>query len=190
MVRIVVSGPPGSGKTTQAKKIAERYGLSYFSAGAIFRRVAQEKGLSLEELSILAMHDPRIDLEIDRATLEAAKEDNIVIDGHLAAWIVADLVDLRIYMTAPLPLRVMRIAGRDGVSLEKALFETLIREYTQRKRFLEYYGLDVTDTSIFDIVINTKKIGPEEAFNMVAPVIERLLAEKGELVPQSRRNNI
>lgn len=179
MVKIVISGPPGSGKTTQAKKLAERFNLKYFSAGSIFRKLASERGLTLAELSLLALKDPRIDLEIDRLTLETVlNEDNIVVDGHLAAWIVAELVDLRVLITAPLPLRIARIAGRDGVPLEKALSETLAREYSQRKRFLEFYGIDITDTSIFDLVINTRQIGPDEAFEIISSLVSKRMGER------------
>ncbi|MEM4602157.1 MAG: nucleoside monophosphate kinase, partial [Desulfurococcaceae archaeon] len=73
MARIVISGPPGSGKTTQAKIIAERYNLKYFSAGRIFRDIAKQRGLSLEELSSIALKDSSVDLEVDRKTFEAAK---------------------------------------------------------------------------------------------------------------------
>ncbi|ACL11475.1 (d)CMP kinase [Desulfurococcus amylolyticus] len=179
MVKIVFSGPPGSGKTTQAKRVAEYYGLKYFSAGSLFREYARRKGVSLEELSRIALEDPSIDLEIDRMTLETVRDsDDIVIDGHLAAWIVSDIVDLKIYVTAPLTLRILRVAGRDNTPLGKALAETLIREYSQRRRFMEYYGIDIYDTSIFDLTINTKLIGVEEAFNIIKSIIDKILKEK------------
>ncbi|MGC8982583.1 MAG: (d)CMP kinase [Desulfurococcaceae archaeon] len=175
MVKIVISGPPGSGKTTQAKLIAEHFNLEYFSAGRIFREIAEKRGLSLEELSIQALMDPSIDVEVDRRTLQAAEKDNIVIDGHLAAWIVSDIVDFRIYVTAPLALRVLRIASRDGVPVEKALRETLVRETSQKRRFLEQYGIEIDDLSIFDLVINTKQIGIREAFEIIKKALENRL---------------
>ncbi|ADV65450.1 (d)CMP kinase [Desulfurococcus mucosus] len=179
MVKIVFSGPPGSGKTTQAKRVAEYYGFKYFSAGAVFREYAKRRNLTLEELSRIAMEDPSIDIEIDRLTLETVRgSDNIVVDGHLAAWIVSDIVDLRIYVTAPLSLRILRVAGRDNIPLNRALTETLVREYSQRRRFMEYYGLDIYDTSIFDVTINTKLIGVEEAFNIIKTTIDKVLKER------------
>lgn len=172
MVKVVISGPPGSGKTTQAKLLAEHYGLKYFSAGRVFRELAQRRGLSLEELSLVAIKDPSIDLEIDRRTYEAVKEDNIVIDGHLAAWIVNDAVDFRVYITAPLSLRILRIASRDNKSLETAFKETVTREIAQKKRFMEIYGIDVSDLSIFDLVINTRRISIKETFEIIKKALE------------------
>lgn len=173
MVRIVISGPPGSGKTTQAKLLAEAFNLKHYSAGRVFREIAAKRGVTVEDLSRMALQDPSIDFEVDRRTLEVVREDDIVIDGHLAAWIVADYVDLRVYITAPLALRVLRIASRDNVPIERALRETLIRENTQRRRFIEYYGIDINDLSIFDVVINSKNIGISEAFEIIKKALKK-----------------
>jgi len=175
---IVISGPAGSGKTTYAKRLAEKLGLRYFSAGSIFRKIAQEKGLSLVELSKLAEKDYSIDIEIDRRTLEEAKKGNVVIDGHLTAWIVKELADVAIYITAPLMVRVKRIAERDNKPLREAYYETVRREFSQRKRFIEIYGIDVTDISWFDLVINTEKYTIDEVYEIIEKTVLKALAKK------------
>ena len=178
MVVIAISGPPGSGKTTQAKKIVEYLGLRYFSAGKVFREIAREKGLSIEELSILAAKDPSIDLEIDRRTYMEALKGDVVLDGHLTAWIVKDIADIKVYLTAPLIVRVKRIAKRDNIDFHVALKQTIIREYMQWKRYIDYYGIDVNDLSIFDLVIDVEKIGIEEVFEIIKSYIEKSLKSK------------
>ncbi|EQD35681.1 cytidylate kinase, partial [mine drainage metagenome] len=47
-VVVCIGGPPGSGKSTAGRKIAERLGLEYRSAGDIFRAEASQHGLDLE----------------------------------------------------------------------------------------------------------------------------------------------
>jgi len=178
LVVIAVSGPPGSGKTTQAKRLADYFNLRYFSAGSIFREIARERGVSLEELSVIAQRDPTIDLEIDRRTYMEALKGNVVLDGHLTAWVVRGIADITIYFTAPLTIRVSRIAARDKVDYYTALKQTLIREYTQWKRFMEYYGIDVNDLSFFDIVVNVEEISIDEVFEIVKKRVEKVLKHK------------
>lgn len=40
--KIIIFGPPGSGKGTQAKLIAKHYGLEHISTGDIFRKIRKE----------------------------------------------------------------------------------------------------------------------------------------------------
>ena len=174
-VVIAISGPPGSGKTTYATRLAKEFNLRYYSAGRIFRELAESKGMSLRELSKLAEEDPRIDLEIDKRTLEEALRGNVVIEGHLVAWVVKDIADVKIYVTAPLTERVRRIASREGRDLAEVLEETLIREYSQARRFYQYYGIDVRDLSIYDLVIDTSKLSVEETYALLRAFIRSAL---------------
>lgn len=43
MLNIILMGPQGSGKGTQAKKLADQYDLDYIEAGKILRKLAQKK---------------------------------------------------------------------------------------------------------------------------------------------------
>lgn len=175
MVVIAISGPPGSGKTTQAKMISQYFNLRYYSAGMFFRELAKAKGFSLEELSRIALEDPSIDVEIDRSSLNECLKGNVVLDGHLTAWIVSDLADAKIYLTASLLTRASRIARRDNISLDKAVREILVRESAQRARFLKFYGIDPYDLSIFNLVINSDKLGVEETFETIRVFLEKSL---------------
>src|SRR5262245_8278576 len=39
---LIILGPQGSGKTTQAELLAERFGFAFFGAGDVLREIAQE----------------------------------------------------------------------------------------------------------------------------------------------------
>jgi len=172
---IAISGPAGSGKTTHAKRLAKDLGLRYFSAGQIFRQMALERGVSLEELSKIAEKDPTIDLEIDRRTFEEARRGKVVLEGHLTAWIVKDIADVKIYLNAPLKLRILRIASREQRPIEEVARETLLREYSQLRRFMKFYGLDIRDLSIFDLVLDTSKLNIEQTYQIIRQYIKARL---------------
>jgi len=154
---IAVSGAHGAGKSTLAEALAKVFNLRYVSAGLIFRQMAQSRGMTLAQFSLVAENDPSIDRKIDELMRQEAERGNVTIDAYIAGWVAGDLADLKIYLHAPLEVRVRRIAEREGRDYQELLEETRIREESQRRRFREFYGIDVEDIRFFDLVINTAK---------------------------------
>ncbi|PUA33396.1 MAG: hypothetical protein B7O98_02950 [Zestosphaera tikiterensis] len=175
---VAVAGLPGSGKSTLAKKLAEQLRLRYVSSGSIFRNIAKERGLTLEELSKLAEEDPNIDRYIDTKAYEEAMKGCVVVDAHIAGWILKDVADVKIFLQASLNARANRIAVRDGKSFEEALNEVKLREASESRRFKEFYGIDFSDLSVYDLIINTEVFNAEETLDIALKAVEFVLKRK------------
>jgi len=174
---VTIGGPHGTGKSTYAKLIARELKLRYTSAGQLFRDLAREKGITLEELSRQAAKSPEIDRVIDgRSAAEAAKGD-VVIEGQLAAWMAKDLAQVRIYLTAPEDVRISRIARRDHLDYEVARRQTLERERIQRDRYRRYYGIDVEDLSLYNVIIDTGNRTVESTSTELMSKIHKVLKQ-------------
>jgi cytidylate kinase len=175
---ITVSGPHGTGKSTYAKALANALKLRYISAGEIFRELAKEKKMSLETFSHLAEQDPAVDKMIDERTKMIAKEGGVVIDAQLAAWMVGNLADLKLLLLAPNEVRFKRIAQRERVSFSAAKKETLAREEIQKRRYKKYYGIDVSDLSIYDLKIDTSTHPIDRTKSIIIENARAFLAKK------------
>jgi cytidylate kinase len=155
-MKITVSGPPGSGTTTLARSIAEKHRFELISAGEMFRDLAKERGLSVAGFGEVAERDITIDALIDVRQKEMAKaKDNIVVEGRLSGWMVED-ADLRIWLNAPIACRAKRIAARDGMDEYTARELTLQREESERKRYRNYYRIEIDDLSPYHVSLNSE----------------------------------
>jgi cytidylate kinase len=126
----------------------------------------------------LAADDPAIDKMIDERTKVEAREGGVVIDAQLAAWMVGDLADVKVLIVAPDDVRFRRIAERDGTSISAAKKETMARESIQKNRYKKYYGVDVSDLSIYDLKIDTSLYPIEKAKSVITESVRNLLAKK------------
>ncbi len=178
---ITMSGPHGTGKSTYAKALAKALNLRYVSAGELFRNLAQQHKMSLEAFSHRAASDPSIDQMLDERTKAEAKKGRVVLDAQLGAWMVRDLADVKILLTAPDDVRFKRIAERDGSDIAGALRETQNREAIQEQRYKKYYGIDVTDLSIYDLKIDTSLYPIEKTKAMIIDAVSNFLVRRGKL---------
>jgi predicted cytidylate kinase len=175
-MRITISGPPGSGKSTACSKLSEKTGLESVIFGKIFRQLAAEKNLTLGELGDLAEKDPSIDEMIDSRILEIARShEDIILESRLSAYMCVrnGIPALKVYIDASPEVRMSRIGTREGESLEEACAKTVERQKSEAKRYKMYYDIDIEDKSVYDLVINTDNLDPDQ-------VVDAILDAMGE----------
>jgi len=171
---ITISGPPGSGKSTLSRSLSAKLGMELVSMGDVFRKCAENRCMGLDEYGLLAKSNGDIDREIDEMQKKIAKEkDNIIIEGRLSGFLLD--ADLKVWLKAPLEIRAARIANREGKPVPAAIAETSEREQCERERYIRYYDIDIGDLSVYDLVIDSGKCGPEEIQDIVAKAIECLI---------------
>jgi predicted cytidylate kinase len=174
-MRITISGPPGSGKTTACKKLSERLGIRAVVFGEFFRKLAKERGMTLAEFGELAERDPSIDRTIDEMILDVAKEnEDIILESRLSAHMLTknNIPAFRIYLEASPEVRMKRVGIRDGESFEDVYRHTLERQSSEAKRYKMYYDIDIEDRSVYDMVINTDNSDPDQVVDMILKGIE------------------
>lgn len=127
-MKIIMLGAPGAGKGTQAKKIAEKYGIPHISTGDIFRANIKDgtelgkKAKTYMDQGALVPDELVVDLVVDRVGKEDAK-NGYVLDGFprtipqaealdKALEEIHDKVDYAINVEVPDDNIINRMSGR------------------------------------------------------------------------------
>jgi cytidylate kinase len=181
---ICISGMTGSGKSTVAKKLADKYGFDYFSGGNALKALAQEEGYdsdvtgwweTAEGLKFLQqrMGDPAFDKRIDEKLLELAEQGNVVLDSWTMPWLLDK--GFKVWLEASSKVRARRVVGRDSITLEEAIKALEEKDERTRQIYKKLYGFDLGyDLSPFNLILSTDDLEPEEVFYAVYLVIDRL----------------
>lgn len=166
---ITISGLPGSGTSTVARAVAGRLGVERLDGGAVFRAMAAERGLSLAEFGAVAEGDPAFDAELDARLAARAADGSVVLESRLAGWIATNggLTGLRVWLACDDLERARRVAARDGGTVEAALEVNRVREGSEAARYRAYYGIDITDLRIYDLVVDTTTTPADDCVDAV-----------------------
>ena len=153
---VTISGLPGSGTSTASTKLRTRLNWSYVNAGQIFRMLAKEADMTLNEFGARAETDPTIDRELDKKMIRyAEKGEPVVMEGRLVGWMTLQkkIPALRVWLEATISTRASRLSLRESDS--QALSNMKVREESELKRYKDFHNIDLQDLSIYDIVIST-----------------------------------
>ena len=176
---ITISGRPGSGKSVVAKRVAAELGFRHASAGDFMRDMAAERGLSILELSREALGDEEIDRDIDARTVRLAEDgDDFVLDARLGWHFIPDSV--KVFLDVSLDEAARRIfhagrgAERENLDLEATRKAIEKRTNSEKERYMTYYGLDYTDRSQFDLVVDTSLLTIDDVVSLILDHVREL----------------
>lgn len=171
-MNITITGNLGSGKSSVAKILKEK-GYEIVSTGNIFRQLAMEKGLSVEEFNkqvneAASRGDRSVDKMIDDTTTKIGEErDNIVFDSRLA-WHFAPK-SFKVFVITDIDEASRRVfndslrANSESYESQEACKKALInRQKLETVRYKEIYDIDYYDMSNYNLVIESTNATPAE----------------------------
>lgn len=173
-MNIALSGELGSGKSTIAKALIERELQSFeiISAGKINRLEAQKRGISTREFNELLQSDKKFDNWLDDQ-IKAYGESghDYIFDARLGWLFVPDAFKLHLLcrpeVAAKRVLTDNTRVGEQYQESDQALDEIRKRKESERKRFQEFYGIDINDFANYNLVVDTSDSKVEDIVQLV-----------------------
>ncbi|MBO0678895.1 adenylate kinase [Mycolicibacterium sp. S2-37] len=153
-MRIVLLGPPGAGKGTQAQKLAEKFGIPHISTGDLFRdNITNETELGVEAKKYLDAGD------LVPSTLTNALVDDRLNDDDAAQGFILDGYPRSVEQAEALTdMLAARNTGLDAVLEFRVSEEELLERLKSRGR--------ADDTE--DVILNRMKVYRDET----APLLD------------------
>lgn len=186
---ITISGEPASGKSTVISKLKKDYEEKGYKVhistiGHEFRKIAQEKGLSIQQFNEYMEKRSGIDEYIDSQVAKQGKEINkqerpneiFIFDSRLAWHNIPDSMSVR--LTADSRVAGKRVfedktRGKEDQykTLEEAINDTERRKQSEVQRYKKRYGIDLQNPDNYKLVIDTSYSKIED----IAKIIEQCL---------------
>ncbi|HSX58219.1 MAG TPA: AAA family ATPase [Candidatus Saccharimonadales bacterium] len=161
---IVVAGDVGTGTSTLAHSLADKFGWKYIAAGDFFRNYAKEHNIPLwNKEAIPDDFDKEVD---DQLTNKLKEESGWVVDSHYAGWFLReDPQVFRILLTCDRKVATQRMQQRDHTH-EETSEEIEKRRAGLYAKFKKLYSDDnYEDPKFYDLVIDTTNTTAEETLN-------------------------
>jgi len=174
---ITISGLAGSGKTTVLKELAKRLNYSFYDIGTLRKRMAKERGMTIEEFNKLGEKESFTDNDADKYLENLGKtEDNFVVQGRLAYYFIPH--SIKIFLNVTLEKAAERIMKdsdnpeRNSESQHSSL--EVIRRLSKDRddsdivRYRKWYGIEnYRDPKNYDLIIDTSNITADQVVQKI-----------------------
>jgi len=109
--------------------------------------------------------------------LAAYEKGNVVVLGRGGQVALAGKPDvLHVRIVAPLQTRIRRWQAREGLTYEVAHKKVVERDQAHADFVRRFFNADIQDPALYDLVINTEKLTPEAAVELIVKALSYLPA--------------
>lgn len=175
MLRITVSGHPGSGTSTLVKALMAHYSWTSLNGGDVFRQEAARRGMSLGDFGELCKSDLNVDRELDQLLQQQMQDGSSqIVESRLAGWWAyrLEMPCVRLWLDVDETERANRVVSREGGSIEGALEANKKRSSVDAERFMELYQILPEQREPYTTVLDATNLGSEEVLAAVISILE------------------
>lgn len=179
MIPIIINGKAGCGKSTLLKLLEEKLGRKSVDGGVIFREQASESGMTLAEFVEYRKTHPEVDRKIDAKLIELSENKPVVVQSRTLPHLYEqdNKKAFKVFLNASDEVCAQRLGEREGLDGDKALTKVQFRDKKDQELYKKVYGIDITDLSVYDLVVDTE--------NKLPPVVAQIVIDN--LPPQARK---
>jgi len=173
---LTLTGVPGAGKSTIAAMLSKKLNMPWYSIGDLRGKMADEKGITIDELNTIGETQPFSDNEVDAYQEKLGREqDNFILDGRLSWHFVPQ--SFKIFLDVDEDEAANRIfeASKQGLRKDEKPYQSAqevkesvhARLASDQKRYKQYYDVDYLDRSNYDLVIDTTTMTPDKIVEQI-----------------------
>jgi CMP/dCMP kinase len=172
---ISITGNIGSGKSTAAKQLSEKLNIPWYSMGDMRGKMAEERGMSLQEFNKLGESENFTDKEVDDYQAKLGKtETDFVIDGKVSWNFIPNSFKVFLKVSKEVGAKRVLSSSKKGErtdeifkSIQEAKLANNTRAESDQKRYKKYYNIDYLNMENYDLVIDTSNLSEEEALKKI-----------------------
>lgn len=130
MFNLILLGPPGAGKGTQARLLAEKYNFSHIETGNILRRMAKKKNALGKKIALWMQKGALIPSEVVAPLVQKEVEGilktgrGFILDGSPRKSPENKILD-RYFKEKNIPVRIIHLRVRDNEIVRRLLLRFL-----------------------------------------------------------------